>query len=107
MLVPKFFVVSELIRVATFAGLDAPVEVSPLHWVSRQYQCGTEVLARSVASPAAKLELTACCQIERVGGKTIAAFDGVDRFEAALRAIALRHRNGTVEGNDRGRPYRH
>src|SRR5208282_3807289 len=52
---PKLFVVGPL-RVASFTRAEAAIEEPALHWVARQCERFSEVLARRLVPPAAKLE---------------------------------------------------
>src|SRR5271168_625097 len=103
---PKFFVVCPL-RVASFARAEAAIEEPALHRVARQCERCSEVLARRLVPPAAKLELADRRGIERICGKAIAVGDRADLFEPTLGTLGLCDRNGPVEGHYRGRTYRH
>ena len=65
------------------------------------------MLARDLVPPAAKFELAKRRMVERIGGEPIAVGDSANLFEPAFGAFVLRDGDGAVEGNDRGRTYRH
>lgn len=69
--VPKLFAVASL-RIASFARADAPIEEPALHWVTRQSERCSEVLARGLVPPASKLELAKRRGVEGICGEAIA-----------------------------------
>src|SRR5262249_60823698 len=65
------------------------------------------MVARNAMLPAPKLKLAHRREVKGITGKTVALRDRVDLLQPALRAIALRDRDGAVERDDRGRTDSH
>jgi len=57
----KFFVKSYMLRIVPFACVHTPLEISALHRVARESKRCSEVFARSLVPPAAKLKLAKRC----------------------------------------------
>ena len=57
----KFFVKSHMLRIVPFACVPTPLEVSAFHRVARDSKRCSEVFARSLVPPAAKLKLAKRC----------------------------------------------
>jgi hypothetical protein len=57
--------------------------------------------------PAAKFKLAKRRGVERICGEAIAVGNRADLFEPTLGTLVLRDRDGAVEGDNRGRTYRH
>src|SRR5262245_17961927 len=98
---------SRLGRIASLAFANALIEESAFHRIARQRQSRAEVLARDFLPPKAQLKLTKGRRVKWIAGEAVAILDRANRFEPALRTIALRDRNGAVECHHWRRSHRH
>lgn len=89
-----------LLRNGAFARTNALFEELPLHWVAREREGSLEMVVRDRMPPAAKLKLTECRVVERVGGETIRIRDRTNLFQSALRTLVLRDGDSAVQRNN-------
>src|SRR5438309_9716736 len=86
---------------------EAVLEKAAFHRIAREGERGAEVPARGVRPAAAKFKFAERGMIKGIVGEPLGIRNGVNLFEAAVGAIALRDGDGTIERHDRRRANGH